>query len=187
MRQRRAPVGPDPFLAPAADLAVMLAVPADDVQLLAALRAASARFRGQVRHPVSLVTDDTTVLDGSGRALLQLPAAPVVAIHSVRVDGVTLEGVRVRRQAGLLLHPGGCWDEWSEVEVRWDHGHAPVPADVAEAVIDQARTIYRTDPAIQQITTGTESVSFAATAAVGITEQWRAAVEAHRLNRGDDA
>ncbi|MFD9107144.1 mobile element protein [Streptomyces bottropensis] len=176
-----------PYLADPSELAEFLDLPADDVRMLAALRAATRRFRGQVRHPVSLVTDDTSYLDGSGQAVLRLPACPVVAVHSVLVDGEELTGVKVRRQAGLLLHPGGCWPEWSEVTVSWDHGLDPVPGEVSEAVIDQARTIYRTDPAIQQVTTGTESVSFAVTAAVGITEQWRAAVEAHRLNRGDDA
>ncbi|MFF2651474.1 mobile element protein [Streptomyces sp. NPDC058045] len=179
--------GPDPYLADPQDLAELLQLPVDDVQMLAALRAATRRFRGQVRHPVSLVTDDQVFLDGTGGKVLRLPAVPVRAVRSVMVDGVELEGVRVRRQAGLLLHPSGCWPAWSEITVTYDHGLDPVPEDVAEVVVDQARTIYRTDPAIQQITTGTESVSFAATAAVGITEQWRAAVEAHRLNRGDDA
>ncbi|EYT84023.1 mobile element protein [Streptomyces sp. Tu 6176] len=179
--------GPDPYLADPEDLAVLLKVPAEDVRLLAALRAATRRFRGQVRHPVSLVTGDTALLDGTGQRVLQLPAAPVVAVTEVRVDGQVLEGVRVRKRAGLLLHPDGCWPEWSEVSVVYDHGTDPVPGEVAEAVIDQARAIYRTDPAIQQVTTGTESVSFAATAAVGVTAQWAAAVEAHRLNRGDDA
>ncbi|MGW4250334.1 mobile element protein [Streptomyces californicus] len=175
------------FLAEPAELATFLSLPADDMRLLAALRAATRRFRGAVRHPVSLVTDATVLLDGTGRAELHLPVAPVVELHSVRVDGEELTGVRAKRRAGVLLHPAGCWPAWSEVTVRLDHGHDPVPDEVAEAVIDQARAIYRLDPAIQQITTGTESVSFAATAAVGITSQWQAAVEAHRLNRGDDA
>jgi hypothetical protein len=178
--------GAAPYLADPEDLAVLLQVPTNDPQLHAALRAATRRFRGQVRHPVSLVTDDTVFLDGNGRAVLRLPAVPVLAVHSVLVDGIVLAGVRVRGRAGLLLHPDGCWPEWSEITVVYDHGLDPVPEDVAEAVIDQARVIYRTDPAIQQVTTGTESVSFAATAAVGITEQWRAAVDAYRLNQGDD-
>ncbi|MFE5159645.1 mobile element protein [Streptomyces sp. NPDC056697] len=179
--------GPEPYLADPAELATFLKLPADDLRLLAALRAATRRFRGAVRHPVSLVTDDTVFLDGTGKAQLRLPAAPVLQVRAVLVDGVALQGVRVRREAGLLLYPSGCWPEWSEVAVTYDHGHDPVPEDVAEVVIDQARTIYRTDPAIQQVTTGTESVSFAATAAVGVTAQWAAAVEAHQLNRGDSA
>ncbi|MFG3140763.1 mobile element protein [Streptomyces sp. NPDC048211] len=179
--------GPEPYLADPAELAVFLKIPADDLRLLAALRAATRRFRGAVRHPVSLVTEDTVHLDGSGRAVLQLPAAPIVQLGAVLVDGQPLEGVRAKRRAGVLLHPDGCWPDWAEITVTYDHGHDPVPEEAAEAVIDQARAIYRLDPAIQQITTGTESVSFAATAAVGITSQWQAAVEAHRLNRGDDA
>ncbi|MFE3471192.1 mobile element protein [Streptomyces bacillaris] len=179
--------GPDPYLADPADLATFLGLAVDDVRMLAALRAATRRFRGAVRHPVSLVTGETVYLDGTGREQLQLPAAPLVQLHSVHVDGAELVGVRAKRRAGVLLHPSGCWPAWSEVAVVYDHGHDPVPEEVAEAVIDQARAIYRLDPAIQQITTGTESVSFAATAAVGITSQWQAAVEAYQLNRGDDA
>lgn len=179
--------GPEPYLGNPQDLAVLLNLEPTDIRLLTALRAASSRFRDQVRHPVSLVTEDMTFLDGNGKAVLALPAAPIRTLHSVTVDGQVLTGVRAKRQSGLLLHPDGCWPEWSEITVLWDHGLDPVPAGIAEVVVDQARVIYRTDPAIQQITTGTESVSFAATAAVGITEQWRAAVEAYRLNRGDNA
>ncbi|MYR76537.1 MULTISPECIES: mobile element protein [unclassified Streptomyces] len=179
--------GPEPYLADPAELANFLNLPADDLRLLAALRAATRRFRGAVRHPVSLVTDDTVYLDGTGRSLLQLPAAPIVRLGQVLIDDVVVDRVRAKRRSGVLLHPGGCWPDWAEIAVTYDHGHAVVPEEVAEAVIDQARAIYRLDPAIQQITTGTESVSFAATAAVGITSQWQAAVEAHRLNRGDDA
>ncbi|MFF2525899.1 mobile element protein [Streptomyces liangshanensis] len=175
-----------PYLANPAELGMFLELPADDLRLLAALGASTRRFRGAVRHPVSLVTDDTLFLDGSGRALLHLPAAPIVQLHEVLVDGEVLTGVRAKRRAGVLLHPDGCWPPWSEIAVRCDHGLDPVPGEVAEAVIDQARAIYRLDPAIQQVTTGSESVSFAVTAAVGITSQWQAAVEAHRLNRGDD-
>ncbi|MER7696168.1 MULTISPECIES: mobile element protein [unclassified Streptomyces] len=175
------------FLAEPAELATFLKKPADDLKLLAALRAATRRFRGAVRHPVSLVTEDTTYVDGNGRAMLHLPAAPIVQLREVLVDDVLLSGVKAKRRAGVLLHPSGCWPEWSEITVVWDHGLDPIPDEVAEAVIDQARAIYRLDPAIQQITTGSESVSFAATAAVGVTSQWQSAVEAHRLNRGDEA
>ncbi|MFD8937323.1 mobile element protein [Streptomyces sp. NPDC059578] len=177
--------GPDPYLAAPADLALLLDEPADSPRLLLALRLASSRFRGAVRHPVSLVTGDTVVLDGSGRATLHLPAAPIVAVHHVRIDGEVVTGVRVRHVSGVLLHPSGVWDMWSSIEVTYDHGHAVVPDDVAEAVLDKARVVHDVLPAVQQITTGSESVSFAAVAAVGTTDQWRAAVEAHQLNRGD--
>lgn len=181
--------GPDPYLADPAELATWLEVPATDPRLLAALRAASRRFRGAVRHPVSLVTEHEEFLDGSGRDVLHLPAAPVVTVHAVLIDGEAVTDYRVKRRSGQLQRTGsGCvWPDWSEVTVSYDHGLDPVPEDVTEVVLDQARAIYRLDPAIQQITTGSESVSFAATAAVGITEQWRTAVEAHRLNRGDGA
>ncbi|MCX4661497.1 mobile element protein [Streptomyces uncialis] len=176
-----------PYLADPAVLAALLEVPADDPRMLTALRLASARFRGAVRHPVSLVENDTVFVDGTGRATLPLPAAPVVRLGPVIVDGTVLTGVRVRRSSGVLLHPDGCWPEWAEITVTYDHGHDPVPDDIAEAVIDKARALHDVVPAVQQITTGSESVSFAAVATVGTTDQWRTAVEAHRLNRGDGA
>lgn len=178
--------GPEPFLADPAELSKFLKVPPEDVRLQAALRAASRRFRGAVRHPVSLVTEDTLFLDGNGREVLALPAAPVLAIHQVMVDGVTVTDYQAKRQAGLLRRTGGqVWPDWSEITVVYDHGLDPVPEEVAEVVVDMARALYRLDPAIQQITTGSESVSYAPTVAVGTTSQWTAAVEAHRLNRGD--
>jgi hypothetical protein len=177
--------GPDALLADPADLAAFLGVPADDPKLLAALRAATRRFRGTVRHPVSLVTEDTVYLDGGGEDRLLLPAAPVVQLRSVLVDGEPLTGVRVKRQAGILLHPQGCWPAWAEITVVYDHGYDPVPEDVAEAVVDQARALYTLHPGLASMTAGGEQLAFGAQAAVGVTAQWTAAVDAYQLNRGD--
>ncbi|MFJ9443245.1 mobile element protein [Kitasatospora sp. NPDC101235] len=179
------------LLADPAELAVWLGVPADDPKLVAALTAASRRFRGAVRHPVTRVTGDVTVLDGNGRTSLLLPAAPVTAVTSVTVNGALLtEGTDYRWSAdGYLRRLGGCtWpDLLRSVTVVWDHGDAIVPEDIQEAVIDQARTLYRVQPGIQAYTAGSESVTFGAQAAVGVTSQWSAAVDAHRLRRGDEA
>ncbi|NJQ14222.1 mobile element protein [Streptomyces bohaiensis] len=176
----------EPYLAAPADLAPLLGIGADDPRLLAALAAATRRFRGQVRHPVTRATS-TIDLDGSGGDVLQLPAAPVVAVGQVLVDGDPATGWRVRYAAGLLQRPGGCWPEWSRITVTYTHGHETAPDDVAEAVVDLARVLYRADPAIQQITTGSESLSYNSSVVTGATSQWTAAVEHHRLNLGDSA
>jgi hypothetical protein len=180
---------PDGMLADPARLAVWLPVPADHPKLLEALLAASSRFVGAVRHPVRLVTGDTVTLYGDCTDRLLLPAAPVTEVTAVRVDGVLLETseYRVRKDVGVLRRTGGAWEDWAEIEVTYSHGEDPIPEDVQEVVIDQARTIFRIQPGVQTVQAGGESITYGAQAAVGVTSQWTAAVEAHRLNRGDSA
>jgi hypothetical protein len=181
---------PDGLLADPARLAAWLPVPADDPKLLEALRSASSRFAGAVRHPVRLVTGDTTTLYGDCTDRLLLPAAPVLVVTSVTVDGVALAAgteYKVRRDAGVLRRIGGVWDDWAEVDVVWDHGYDPIPEDVQEVVIDQARTIFRVQPGVQTVQAGGEAITYGAQAAVGVTSQWSTAVEKYQLNRGDSA
>lgn len=175
-------------LADPAELAASLGVAADDPKLVWALTAASRRFRGAVRHQVSLVSGDEVTLDGNGCESLLLPAAPVVAVESVTLDGgVLVEGTDYSWSGdGFLRRLNGCWpDRLRCVTVVYDHGHDPVPEDVQEVVIDQARAMFRIDPGVQTKTVGGQSVTFGVQAAIGVTAQWTAAVEAHRLNRGD--
>lgn len=180
---------PDTSLAAAQDLADFLrGVPPTDPRLLAALRAASRRFRGAVRHPVSLVTGDTVTLDGTGEQVLRLPAAPVLAVTEVAIDGAAVTDWRVKKRAGLIQRTGcAVWPNWAEITVTYDHGHDPVPQEIQEAVIDQARALYRLEPGVQTLQAGGESTTYGLQAAIGVTAQWVAAVEAYRLNRGDDA
>ncbi|MEL3944873.1 mobile element protein [Streptomyces sp. LNU-CPARS28] len=178
--------GPEPLLlADPAELDKFLRVGVDDLQLLAALHAASSRFRGQVRHPVTRVTGDVEQHDGDGTNVLHLRAAPIVAVTLVEVDGVEVTDYKVLRRSGILKRTAGCWPTDAEIDVTYDHGLAIVPAEIAEVIVDQARVIYRVDPAIAQVSTGSDSVTFAATAAVGVTSQWSEIVAAYRLNRGD--
>jgi hypothetical protein len=176
---------PDGLLAFPADLAVWLGKPPDDPKLLAALTAASRRFKGAVRHPVALVEDDTVRLSGDGTNRLLLPAAPVTAVTQVTVDGAAVTDFKVKANDGVLLRTCGPWPDWSEITVIFGHGYDPIPEDVQEAVIDQARAQYRLQPGVQSIQAGGESVTFGSTAATGVTSQWTAAVDNHRLNRGD--
>ncbi|GAA1406258.1 hypothetical protein GCM10009639_53910 [Kitasatospora putterlickiae] len=177
---------PNGLLADPARLAVWLGLPADDPQLLAALAAASARFRAAVRHPVSHVTDDTVRLYGDGTDRLHLPAAPITAITSVTVDGTPVTDWRLRADIGVLRRTSPCgWPEWAEVDVVYDHGYDPIPDDVQEAVVDQARTIHTVQPGVQTLQAGGESVTFGAAAATGVTAQWTTAVENYQLHHGD--
>jgi hypothetical protein len=175
------------YLASAADLAVWLGVPADDPKLLQALAAASSRFRGAVRHYVSFVADDTVVLDGTGKESLLLPAAPVTAVSSVQLDGkaLTYRTDYDWSADGFLRRVDGWPDRLRCVEVVYSHGYEPVPEDIAEVVIDQARAQYAVRPGLTSMTVGGQSVAFGAQASIGVTAQWTTAVEKYRLNRGD--
>jgi hypothetical protein len=175
-------------LADPAELAASLGVAADDPKLLWALNAASRRFRGAVRHPVSLVSGDAFTLDGNGAESVLLPAAPVLAVTSVTLDGTALvEGADFDWSAdGFLRRLNGCWpDRLRCIRGVYDHGHDPIPEDIQEVVIDQARAMFRIDPGVQTKTVGGQSVTFGVQAAIGVTSQWTAAVERYQLNRGD--
>jgi hypothetical protein len=177
----------DPLADPE-ELAASLGVAADDTKLLWALNAASRRFRGAVRHPVSLVGGDAFTLDGNGQGSVLLPAAPVLAVTSVTLDGTALTaGVDFDWSAdGFLRRVGACWpDRLRCIQGLYDHGYAVVPEDVQEVVIDQARALFRIEPGIQTKTVGGQSVTFGVQAAIGVTAQWTAAVERYQLNRGD--
>ena len=180
-------VATDPLADPQ-ELADWLGVAVDDPKMLRALDAASRRFRGAVRHPVSLVEDDAFTLDGNGLRSVLLSAAPVIAVTSVELDGEALvDGTDFEWSAdGFLRRLGGCWpDRLRCIEGVYDHGLDPVPEDVQEVVIDQARAMYRIDPGVQSKTVGGQSVTFGTQAAIGVTAQWAAAVERYQLNRGD--
>lgn len=175
------------YLADPADLAVWLGVPADDPKLLQALGAASSRFRGAVRHHVSAVADETVTLDGNGKESLLLPAAPVTAVTSVRVDGIELVYDTDYRWShdGFLRRVGRCWpDRLRCVEVVYSHGYSLIPEDIAEVVIDQARAQYTVRPGLTSMTVGSQSVGFGAQASIGVTSQWTTMVEKYRI--GDE-
>lgn len=176
------------LLADPEDLAIWLGVPATDLKLLQALGAASSRFRGAVRHPVSYVAGDTVVLDGNGKQALLLGAAPVVEVTSVKLDDVAL-AYRTDYEwssDGFLRRIGACWPNRLRcIEVVYSHGFQQIPDDICEVVIDQARAQYAVRPGLTSMTVGGQSVAFGAQASIGVTSQWSTAVEKYRLNRGD--
>lgn len=178
------------LLASPTDLALRLRVAASDPALLLALRRASSRFEGAIGYPVALVVDDEVTLSGDGTRRLLLPARPVVGTPTVVVDGTVLvHGVdfRVGRDAGILRRAAGCvWpDELDVVEVTYTHGWTVIPGDVEDAVLEQAEAVYDVEVALQSRSSGAESVTYSASAAVGVTQRWTDTVERYRLARDD--
>lgn len=178
------------YLADPDELAVWLGKPADDPKLLAALLAASRRFRGAVGHRVTLVDGDVETLDGNGRESLLLPVWPTTAVTSVLLDGIALvEGADYSWSDAGMLRRLGCllWpNRFRCLVVTYSHGWAEIPEDISEAVIDQARTMFTIRPGVQSMTTGAQSVSFGAQAAIGVTDQWSKAVDRHKVRTSGD-
>jgi hypothetical protein len=178
------------FLADPNELATWLGVPADDPKLLAALRAATRRFRGAVGHDVDLVADDDVTLDGNGRESLLLPVWPTTDVASVMLDDELLvDGTDYSwSEAGVLRRLGGSvWpDRLRCVKAVYTHGWGSIPGDIQEAVIDQARTTFTVVPGVQSRAVGGQSVTFGATAAVGVSDQWSRAVARHKVRTGSD-
>lgn len=179
------------FLADPDELAIWLGKPANDPKLLAALRAATRRFRGAVGHDVDLVPDDHVTLDGNGRESLLLPVWPTTAVASVALDDELLvEGTDYQWSDMGALRRLGCrrWpDSLRCLAVVYSHGWNPIPEDIQEAVIDQARTMFTVPAGVQSRAVGGQSVTFGATAAVGVSSQWSAAVARHKIRTSGDA
>ncbi|MEU2789017.1 mobile element protein [Streptomyces sp. NPDC007100] len=184
-------VATEEFLADPAELSTWIGRPADDLKLLAALRAATRRFRGAAGHPVTLVTDETVTLDGTGRRTLLLPVWPVTAVSRVLLEGQELvEGTDFSwSETGILRRLGGlCWpDRLRCLQVTYSHGWTQVPEDIQEVVIDQARTMLALRPAVQAMQTGGQTITYGAQAAVGVTDQWAKAVARHKVRTSGDA
>ena len=179
----------DDYLAEPAELAVWLGKPPDDPRLLAALQAATRRFRGAVRHRVTLVENDEVILDGNGREALLLPVWPTTAVTSVYLDDVLLvEGTDYAwSDSGELRRLGCTWPNRLRcLRVIYSHGWDPVPEEIAEVVIDQARTIYTIVPGVQSKAVGGQSTTFGAQAAIGVTDQWMQAVDRHKVRTSGD-
>lgn len=174
------------YLADPADLALKLGVPADDARLLLALRRAGDRFEGAIGYPVRLVTDDVEHVSGDGTDTLLLRCRPIVGQPAVKVDGVAVTDFSVGRHSGILRRKNrACWpDDLDNVEVTYSHGWDQVPGDIQDAVLEQAETQYLTVVAYQSRSAGSESVTYSALAAVGVTQRWTDAVNRYAF-RGD--
>lgn len=158
-----------------------------DPELEAELRAASSRFRDQVRRPISRIKDDTIVLDGGGRRNLRLPSAPVDEVSKVRIDGqdtdvmVSRDGL-IRRKDGRIFP-----DDYGNVEVTYTHGFDPVPEEIEEVVIDSAAGRLATERGLSSLQVGGITQSFSKAEQSGVTQAWSDTVARWRIRSGDRA
>lgn len=132
----------------------------DRPRVLLALAQASSLIRRITGQTLSLVEQDHEVHDGSGSVLLSLDQLPVQQLHQVLLEGdeVPPEMIRVEPASGRLwfgygesrprpwVLPVGGWGRYfrlgggwgwgrQSVEVVYDHGYDPLPADLVGVVL----------------------------------------------------
>lgn len=165
-----------------AALARSLGKSEQDPNLIYAVERASARFRSAVGHNVTKETK-TLVLDPPAGETLLLPVKGVSEL-TVKLGGIQLEHFTYSPRTGALRRHGGWGTELGTIEVTYTAGTDEVPDDVADAVAEQAASIYATlaTPGVQQISQGVRSITFGTASTVGTTQRWSEAVERHRID-----
>lgn len=172
-------------LASLSDLAVATGRETTDPELVLALDRASARFRLEVEHDVTLVEDEEIWLDGDGGRTLLLPAVPITDI-AVTVGLTSLvEGTdyTVSRGRGILTRSRGL--HWpyggGTVRVIYSHGYTVIPQGIADAVLEHATTLAESFAHVSQESATSASVTYGAQATVGVTQKWATAVRKYKL------
>ena len=95
---------------------------------------------------------DNAVLDGSGHAELLLPQYPVAEVTSLTLDGAAISqaepggtsGFRLDSRAGLVVRVDGLFTRGrGNVLVAYRAGFSPMPADLAQAALEQAAVRFQ--------------------------------------------
>lgn len=176
------------YLANIDDLAVKVGVPATDPQLVLALKRASNRFEELIDYPIRRVENDVVLLSGRGAQELLLPARYTVGDPVIKINGEPVTDFEIKRESGILRRARG-WPVGSDnIEVTYTHGFTQdqIPGGIQDAVLEQAETNYEVIVAYQSRTAGSESVTYSALAAVGVTQRWTDMIEKFE-HRADDA
>lgn len=155
-------------------------------QVLSSCSKVAARFRGAIRHHLTLQEDVELWLDGTGTCFLRLPVLQPRGVSVfVNDEPVTVVGVS---RSGLLQFAEPLPRVFGCVRVVIQScGVAEVPAEVAAAVSTAAVIGMTQQPGISQITVGNVSQTFGSTSANGVNEEWSNAVEKWRIQVGDRA
>lgn len=168
---------PLPDLATVADLEALQG-PVDAASAAVALRIASGAIRRFTRQTLTLVEDETVVLDG-GERVLALPQRPVLvdAEHPLTVVEIATGGVEVpaveerdyvrhgselrrsvpffgqSRTMGWPWHsPLGIWAD--RVRVTYSHGYTEVPEDIVGVCLDLAAATLTNPSRLRSETVG---------------------------------
>lgn len=184
-----------PLLASPEDLSEWLGLEPTDPELVRLLQRASDRFRAEVDHQVHYVEDDVVDLDAYGGRSLLLPSKRVTDVSEVAVYGTPITGFELSKRMGAIRRaPGQLWPEGLGcVRVTFSHGYNPIPGDIQDVVIDQARMMSVISPGVKSIQVGGQSVTLASESSAtqgtgpGVSRAWRTAVAKYSIGAGDRA
>ncbi|MCB9135161.1 MAG: hypothetical protein H6636_07030 [Anaerolineales bacterium] len=124
----------------------------DDPSALRALAEATGAIRNYCRQHLSLVEDETIVLDAPRGRRLFLPELPVVELSEVVEEGVTLVAntdYRLDRTGILHRLRGNVWkldgamEGLQNIEITYSHGYATLPQEVVDVCTRAAARAYQ--------------------------------------------
>lgn len=135
----------------------------DDAQALLAIDEATAVIKNYCNQKIEQVSDDTTLLDGTGSTKLFLPEIPVSSITSVTVDDVLLDPTYYAlAENGVLWRKYGVWTVGARnISITYTHGYASIPEDVKGVCYRSAARLYQAQLKArrQDFVSGLQSVS----------------------------
>lgn len=163
------------MLATLPDYEVLYGAVADPAPIEARLAAASSLIQERAaKQTIALVLGDVATFEDDGSGLLQLPQLPVVQVTEVAINGAALDASRWRllpggqvRLLGRRLDSCQRWGDPDLITVTNDHGFDPIPAWIVERVCSMVHRAIRPEAmeGISQEATGSQSISYVATAA----------------------
>ena len=153
-----------------------------------ALNRATDLIRGALGgQQIIRVDDDTTVLKGNGRRILQLPQIPVVSVTSVTINqggyypNLLTPGIHYTVDAGGRLRALGYpWPSGWDITVVYTHGYDTVPEELSRLCAALADKILAGTLGVrsmqESIGTRQSSVTYAATASSAVFDDSERAV-----------
>lgn len=95
---------------------------------------------------------DNAVLDGNGLDRIVLPQYPIVSVTTLRIDTMEIEarsslfscGYVPDKASGIILLAGYLFTKGlRNIELAYNAGYSTVPANLEQAVIEQAAWLYK--------------------------------------------
>ena len=129
-------------------------------QATMALEMATADIQGWTRRRLERVANDVIELEGTLEREIVLPSWPVVAVTTVKVDGVTVPAAEYTRVGRSLWRNSGWGEPGEIVEVTYTHGYSPIPDDIRMATVKLAVRTLQNPQGIRQEGIGSYSVTY---------------------------
>lgn len=161
---------PDPLATPD-DLAARLGrilTGTDQARAGALIADASAYVRNYTRQVLSVVTDDTAVLEATPEQWLWLPERPVTEVSEVSVGGAVVSPVYWTQQgdglyrfygwSGRMWGTTALWNQPDTITVTYTHGFDEIPDDVVAIVCKLAKASWVNPQGLRQWRQGSTDV-----------------------------